>query len=772
MVWNYTENGKAAREARWKLTESRETLLSGRFFFFIVLAFVLATDFAVVLDIPVLRQLLGFLFLTTLPGILIVRILKLNRLELVTQTVLCIGFSIAFIILIGLLMNSVYPLFSYDTPLSTNSLLISFSIILLILAAIDSVSNPINLSHLKTQFELNTREKVFLLPPFLFLLLSMIGIRMMNNANNNTIIMILLLLIPVYIIFLSVRHNTIPKRIYPPTILLIGISLMLLLGLRSDHVIGVDTHTEYYLFQQTFQNSHWQQTVNTAYDSCLSITILPSIYQSFISIDGEYLFKILYPILFAISPLVIYLIARTYVSSLYAFLAALFFESQIMFLAVTSNARTSMGILFFALAIMTIFHKDLSEFNRRLLFMIFAISCVLSHYSTSYVFFFLLILTFLIRLIIIKIGSPRGKIASPAVLNNSTNTESQPIGSEVDFSARGSFITLWMVTFCFFFIIFWHGLVVSEAFEGGINYITNSLESFGEFFTSGSREEGIQAAAGYGIGEKGIPQQMEFILSWLTIAFVAIGVVVTMVRHIKRNIMNSEFKRDHVEYLHTQFNTEFICMALVCVAMLAVAVAAPFSFRGYGLPRAYSQMLVVLSPFLVIGGIEVARIIQRRHSLTHPQSGHALLILAILIPYYLCITGAMYEFFESPRSMALNSEGTQYYELYVHEQEVSGANWLNEHATLEDYREVQVDRRGGGRLISQAGIAPRNVSPHAFEQQIEGTLGYIFLRHTNTVEGTYLTPGETMEERNLAELDMIFKGKNKTYTNGGSTIYN
>ena len=39
-------------------------------FFFLVLVFLIVTDLAILLNIPFLRQILGFLFLTLLPGLL------------------------------------------------------------------------------------------------------------------------------------------------------------------------------------------------------------------------------------------------------------------------------------------------------------------------------------------------------------------------------------------------------------------------------------------------------------------------------------------------------------------------------------------------------------------------------------------------------------------------------------------------------------------------------------------------------------------------------
>ena len=138
------------------MLESLRTSGAKRFLLFTLL-FLLATDLSILLDIPVFRQILGFTFFTIVPGLLILHILKLNKLGLTEKFVLSVGFSIAFLMFAGLIINWIYPALGYGTPLSTNSLLISFSIILLILAIIAYLRNRTasfaNLSDLK----LNTR---------------------------------------------------------------------------------------------------------------------------------------------------------------------------------------------------------------------------------------------------------------------------------------------------------------------------------------------------------------------------------------------------------------------------------------------------------------------------------------------------------------------------------------------------------------------------------------------------------------------------------------
>jgi len=299
--------------------------------FFLVLVFLFVTDLAILLNIPFLRQILGFLFLTLLPGLLILQVLKLNKLGYTEKFVLVVGSSISFLMLFGLLINNLSLDLGYETPLAAIPLLLSFNIAFIVLAI---VGYELNKSHIfsLTNLNLSTSKKAFLIVPILFPALSILGMYVMNTTDNNIILMFMLFLIPIYVAFVCIFNQKFPKRLYPIVIFLISISLLLLMALRSNHIIGVDTHLEYYFFQTTLNNLHWSAFGHSTLDACLAISLLPTIYQSILNVDAEFLFKILYSLLFSISPLVIYVLSKRYVGELYGFLTSCFFMTLHNFL--------------------------------------------------------------------------------------------------------------------------------------------------------------------------------------------------------------------------------------------------------------------------------------------------------------------------------------------------------------------------------------------------------------------------------------------------------
>lgn len=110
-------------------------------FFFSILVFLIATDLAILLNIPFIRQILGLLFLTILPGLLILQILKLNKQSTIETILYSVGLSIAFLMFIGLFINTLYPLLGISKPISISPLMITINIAILILCALSCKIN-------------------------------------------------------------------------------------------------------------------------------------------------------------------------------------------------------------------------------------------------------------------------------------------------------------------------------------------------------------------------------------------------------------------------------------------------------------------------------------------------------------------------------------------------------------------------------------------------------------------------------------------------------
>ena len=753
---NQKNNGK---DMLWSGNMFRTNATS---FISLILIFLISTDLSILLDITVFRQILGFIFLAFVPGALFLSILKPDKLGLTEKIVLSAGLSISFVMFIGILINTLYPLFGYETPLSLKSLVVSLTFALLILAFIAHLSGGFTFFFTKrTDLRLNTRDKALVVIPILSLPLSVLGMHIMNTTDNNAMLMALLFLIPVYVISISIWHYHIPENAYPTIIFLFSISLILLWGMRSSHIIGTDAHVEYMFFKQTYLNEKWQILQNSTLDSCLSVSILPTTYQSFLNVNPEYLFKILYPLLFSISPLVVYFITKNYISNTYAFLAAIFFMSQDFFIITTASARTNVAILFFALSIMVLLHSEISDLNKKVIFIVFILSCIFSHYSTTYISFIVFLITWvcmqLIYRLILYLRRSDVKKVSLKDVRNIIDFTTQSVASRFSkpYFSKGILAIFFVVLF------FWYSQVTGVAFNRGIGFIAETINSMQNFFIMESRDSGISAALGQGLGEKPLLSKIIFVISWLPNIFIIIGVVTTLARYCQRVALPYENRSGSPDFLSNEIDAIFFILSLICLIILVATVAIPYVVHGYDLGRILLQMMVVLSTFLIIGGLELARFLHIKRSY--------LLILAVIIPYFILTTGMLQSIAGNPTTIALDSHGPSYDSFYIHEQEIEACKWLGEKNEIG--KKIYADLRGKSRLISQGMIPFRYIGDlDDFLQRNKDLNGYIYLRYFNVLErNVSASPSNEFLESIQYKDRLSMEGK--IYENGGSVIF-
>lgn len=681
-----------------------------------IFIFIVLTDLMIVFNVYPLRQILGFILLTILPGALIVQNLKLDKIKTIEKFVLSIGISISFLMLFGLLINDLLFAVGYSTPLSTISFLIPFNIALVIMLKLNkgtkiSVSTS-NLSNI---------EKVFLIVPVLFPALSIVGTNLMKVENNNSVLLTLFFLIPFYVILVCIFYKRLSERLYPVVIFLISISLLIILPMRSDHIIGIDSHEEYYFFQMTLSNLYWKIAEFSTLGSIVSISLLPTIFQSILNTRQEFIFRILYPLIYIICPMIVYIIARKYVGEFYAFLSSCFYMFQWIFLWTEYNARTSIATLFFGLSMMVIFNGNINSVKKRLLVIIFMASSILSHYSTTYIFFIIIFGAFIGLKILHK------KFAIKEAIQSN------------------------IIVIFFAMIFFWYSQVTETPFNDGAAFVKNTAINLGRFFVYESREQ-VPALVGKGILEKGMPYKIEFIFTWLIFFLIGIGIITLLRNYKEMSFSELNFKRS--EFLKDKFSVGYSLIALECILLLVAMVALPFVSIGYSMDRLYSMTSIILAVFYIIGAMVISKYLR-----VEPW----LIILIVLVPYFLSITGTTYYLLGYPRSIILDSKGDEYNTLYINDQESYGAKWVSYHWQ----KNIYTDSFGNFRLISQGLISPESrIDTSSLFENIKVD-GLIYLRTDNIVNARITDENYIYHKIT----NYTFLSENKVYENGGSDMY-
>ena len=123
----------------------------------------------------------------------------------------------------------------------------------------------------------------------------------------------MLFLIPLYLVAIVYLQKKVHWATYPLALWLISLSLLLMYGLTSTYLMGRDVHLEYYCYQLSLSNFHWDlNAYYNSYNACISINILPLIYHVLSGVKGEYVFKVFMALIGSLIPLIVYLVAKKY----------------------------------------------------------------------------------------------------------------------------------------------------------------------------------------------------------------------------------------------------------------------------------------------------------------------------------------------------------------------------------------------------------------------------------------------------------------------------
>lgn len=672
------------------------------------------TDIIIILNIPFLREFMTFVSFITIPGILILHILRLNKIEFVKKVVLVIGLSVAFLIFMGLLLNSLYPIIL--KPLSLAPVLILSNVILLILAFAAYIRNrnDFNLNDfLNLKIDLKGKLVSPLIFPALFPFMAVFGTYLMNLTQNNFILTAMLLLIPVYIIAITILRDRIPGATYPFALWTISLSLLLMNGLSSFHLMGRDVHYEYYSFQLALQSFHWDiNTYLNPYNACLSITILPTILQSLSNLNGEYIFKI-FSLIGSFIPPVVYIVSKKYLENKYAFFAGLLFSFQLFFVYLLGAVRQEVAILFFFLAIMVLFATDMGKNTKKILFVIFMSSVIVSHYTTAYVSFVLVL---------------------PILL--------MPFFKGLFIDRKLKFTNFDVIILLFLFILVWYVLFAKVQASAGSQVIQSTIAGI-----SGDRGDYVLGVLG--IVLKSVPNTISVIVHDLI--FVTIGVgLLTILRNYKK--------------FTKKIDPEYIVAIFVSIILLVLFLVLPYISVAYDAVRLFFQLLIFLAPVFIIGAMKIAKIIKR-------PKWDILIVLVLLLSLFSCATYLQYHFYGEPYSPDYDANGLVRNEGYIYNQEVIGATWLKDHY-MDNYTTYS---EGRGLIVFLTAYGNEstnmNLNNSIFSWNKSVNRSYIYLGYLNVNKNEVLPVYTNLNVQNMSSYSSLFLRKSKIYDNGGSQIW-
>jgi len=186
----------------------------------------------------------------------------------------------------------------------------------------------------------------------------------------------------------------------------------------------------------------------------------------------------------------------------------------------------------------------------------------------------------------------------------------------------------------------------------------------------------------------------------------------------------------------------------------------PYVSVYYSMERTYFQVMVVLAPYLVVCGTLIGRLLKIRPYL---------ILLPVLIPFFMSVTGTVYNLFGIPASVLINSEGTEYEHLYVQDRESYAAKWLAKNMTGG---RIHTDYDLGPRILASQGRIPSSrvigsvIADYRHGKEING---YLYLFYPAVIKGDAAMPAYAHMDI-IAAPELLFS-RNKAYSAGDTEIY-
>jgi uncharacterized membrane protein len=600
-----------------------------------------------------------------------------------------------FVMLLGI--NYIPQIFGDRRPLTQVPIAAGFLVGDLLLGALAPRCEPLpDLRGLRTRLPAGMAPTALL--GALSLVLSVAGATRLNNGFGPGVSMAAYAVVAVLLVLLLAKREKYGVPTLEVGILAAAAALLLLTSLRGWLITGHDIQTEYEYFRLNLGGERWEVSLYpSAYDACLSITLLPVALVHLTSISAVGIFKIVIPVLFALCPVALFRATLNAAPKLVALLASIFFISFPTYMTdMPYLGRQEVAFVLLGSALVVATDQGVRLRARRVVFTVLLAGIVLAHYSTSYVLIIVLLaatgVDLLWRLCLRLQKQKRGRraLATPA------------------------FLSLWIAPLAVVFALAWAGPVTHTGAQLSttINAALAEIRGTGNEVGSGAASSSLlggqqisdtQRLADYnaatvaataqaraegvflplstvdqyqtpviplanmtltGIGRRladlGVPVASANAALRSAIAdglqvLIVIGLLVAALAGRRRAFRPG---RDQT------------VLALGALFMLALLTAVPEFSVDYGLLRAFEQGILFFGPFMAAGLIWLLSWLRKAMiPAVCAVAGFLLVDLSGVLPQ---LTGGY------PAQLALNNAG-QYYDLYYPtEPEYQAAVWLEQ----------------------------------------------------------------------------------------------
>ena len=729
------------------------------------------------LEIPILRQVIGFIYLTFVPGIILLRILKIHNIDNTKFVLYSAGLSIAFVMFAGALINSLLPLLKISQPISILPLTVTLTFLVAILCVVayirDREFQPSEINYADTNTDINTKTLLSPSYPFLLLLpfIAVFGTFFINYYQNNTLLLLLLFIIAV-IAALIAFDKFIPAKAYPLAIYAIAISLLFHVSLISPYPLYWNIDTEYYASELVATSGHWDSSLATGINSLLSIVMLAPIYSKMLGITIIWIFKAICPFIHSLLPLAIFAACMEQMDAKKAFFSSFFFMSIGGFFGtMVLFRREQIALVFLALLVLVMVDTKLTSIQKSALAIAFVISLPVSHYGTSY----LSMTIFLLGMVLFYLISNKQTIFKKRISKKTNGNNTETLQTNIDQASilKIGIILVWLV-----FMLSWFMYIAGgTSFNSYVHVMEGSFSSLNDFFNPESRPEVIYKTLGMGLEPTDVLGRIFRIVHYSTEVFIVVGFIALVVRP-------KIFK----------LKEEYRALLIVTALFLFAIMFLPAMGKRWDTSRFYNFVLVIIALLVVFGCEAIWKLtswliksellplinkLKRHNSPLVPryhnrnnQTYIKFLAIAILIPYFLFNTGFIYAISDESKPSRLAP--WKFDNAYFNDREVSGAEWLD---SVSGERTIVTGDGTSSSLLSfwySPGSSRRSFV--ALKREVPKS-AYIYLRTWN-IEKQEVKVADPIREvsehinlEDIPELRDAINIRDKIYDNGGAQVF-
>lgn len=777
-------------------------LALGWWFLFVVLSF---ADF----NFLGILNCTGFLALVIIPGGLTLLSWRIHLHSFWGFIGLAVGVSLLELMAVGLIANALLLALHVPSPLVKEMILFVATNLVLILAGIfwrRSEWFALRLDH-KFLIWSNRRDALMSLFPAGFVVMSVLGAIRLNNGGDGIVTALMLLGVAGYLLYLSRRENQIGHNVLPTALFLIALALLLMTSLRGWYITGHDVQKEFHIFQLVKNYNNWSITsIPDAYNACLSITILPTIFARVLQIPDPYIYKVLYQIIFALVPPLLYLTFKKYLTRLLAFLSAVYFITFPSFYTdMPMLNRQEIAFLYLALSSYVIFAMQGSLRVRRWLYVLIVMGVVFSHYSTTYTLIATLFFLFFAREVlnyVIPHFSRVKKFKYSAI---------DMFGSVGVFAKKHFSVSMLIAIVGLSF--FWSNIYTHTS-AGSIERVAKEMilalksnvknemrsgntslslffgkkidpvEEFNHFQTTQvsrvryNAETFFYSDQNYKKYPTEIITNAKYPLTTLGQAMARLGIDVTALNFAFRQITAQIVQIFiAVGFLYTLYDrrffkksldTDFVLLAMGSLMLVASQVVLPVLSVEYGVFRAFHQALMFLAVFVVVGNLAFLK------TLAPPRRLRAVSYMAIL--FFISSTGVLTYLWGGYTPLLHLSNSAPYYDMYYKTYaEEEALQWAQKNISRQADYKMDFNYQFEGHTARFALSDARSINRMGWDNDILPALvrrrSYVFLgdSNINRQRSTIFYNGDNLVY--TYPIRFLDDNKDLIYSNSGARIY-